>query len=74
MSFARILRDFAAAAEVGDGASFAALFTEDGVYHDAFYGPFSGRAAIADMLSGLFLIAGLAGMALWALGRKDRGK
>lgn len=54
MSFARILRDFAAAAEVGDGASFAALFTEDGIYHDAFYGPFAGRAAIADMLSGLF--------------------
>jgi len=32
------------------------------------------RLRYTDMLSGLFLIAGLAGMALWALGRKDRGK
>lgn len=32
------------------------------------------RLRYTDMMSGLFLIAGLAGMALWALGRKDRGK
>jgi len=32
------------------------------------------RLRYTDMLSGLFLIAGLAGMAMWALGRKDRGK
>lgn len=32
------------------------------------------RLRYTDMMSGLFLIAGLAGMALWALGRKGRGK
>lgn len=54
MKFARILRDFTAAAEVGDGRSFSALFTEDGIYDDAFYGRFEGREAIAKMLEGLF--------------------
>jgi len=54
MDFARILKDFAAAAEVGDGRSFAALFTEDGVYEDAFYGTFQGRDAIAGMIKDCF--------------------
>jgi ketosteroid isomerase-like protein len=45
---------FAAAAVAGDGAGFAALFTEDGAYHDVFYGTFRGRAAIADMLENRF--------------------
>jgi hypothetical protein len=46
--------DFAEAAVAGDGARFAALFTEDGCYHDVFYGLFEGRAAIADMLENRF--------------------
>ena len=54
MDFARILKDFAAAAEVGDGRSFAALFTEDGTYEDAFYGTFQGRDAIAAMIKDSF--------------------
>ena len=32
------------------------------------------RLRYTDMMSGLFLIAGLAGMVLWALGRKDGGR
>ena len=34
----------------GDAEAAAACFTETGVYHDAFYGEFKGRAAIADMV------------------------
>jgi ketosteroid isomerase-like protein len=52
--FADLMKAFAAAAVAGDGARFAALFTEDGVYHDVFYGAFRGRAAIADMLENRF--------------------
>ncbi len=48
--FKALLAEFTAAVESGDGARLAALFCEDGVYHDGFYGPFQGRAAIADML------------------------
>lgn len=53
-SFAALMEKFAAAAVAGDGARFSALFTEDGVYHDVFYGTFRGRAAIADMLENRF--------------------
>ena len=53
-AFASLLDDFAAAAVAGDGPRFAALFTEDGCYHDVFYGLFQGRAAIADMLENRF--------------------
>ena len=41
-----MLRTFCDAVEQHDGAAFAALFTEDGVYHDVFYGAFTGRAKI----------------------------
>jgi hypothetical protein len=34
-----------------DGAAMAALFTEDGVYHDVFYGAFHGRAKIAELVN-----------------------
>src|SRR5690606_20785394 len=34
----------------GDAEAAAACFTENGVYHDGFYGEFQGRAAIADMV------------------------
>jgi len=51
---AALLDAFTKAVAVGDGAGFAALFTEDGCYHDVFYGAFRGRAAIADMLENRF--------------------
>jgi len=35
------------AAERCDGEAFASYFTEDGVYHDDFYGAFVGRAQVA---------------------------
>ena len=53
-SFNRLLGDFAAAVEAGNGRALAALFTEDGVYEDIFYGEFHGRDAIRDMLEQIF--------------------
>jgi ketosteroid isomerase-like protein len=52
--FSSLLARLGAAATAGDGRSFAACFTEDGVYQDYIYGPHRGRAAIADMLENLF--------------------
>ena len=52
--FAQLLASFTAAAESGDGARFAAHFTEDAVYHDYIYGPHQGRADIAHMLQDMF--------------------
>jgi ketosteroid isomerase-like protein len=52
--FTALVTELAAAAVAGDGARLAALFTEDGCYHDVFYGAFRGRAAIADMLENRF--------------------
>jgi ketosteroid isomerase-like protein len=49
-----MLRAFCDAVERRDGAAFAALFTEDGVYHDVFYGAFAGREKIAAMLDDWF--------------------
>lgn len=49
-----MLAAFCAAVARRDGAAFAALFTEDGVYHDVFYGDFAGRAAIAGMIDDWF--------------------
>ncbi|HUT50001.1 MAG TPA: nuclear transport factor 2 family protein [Alphaproteobacteria bacterium] len=54
MEFEDIVTAFGAAVEAGDGTALGALFTEDGVYHDIFYGAFEGRAAIKDMLEGIF--------------------
>jgi ketosteroid isomerase-like protein len=34
----------------GDADAAARCFSEDGVYHDGFYGAFKGRAAIAEMV------------------------
>jgi ketosteroid isomerase-like protein len=50
MDTTALLRTFCSAVEQRDGKTFAALFTEDGVYHDVFYGAFDGRAKIADMI------------------------
>ena len=54
MSFPDLLAKFTAAIEAGDGRALAELFTEDGVYHDTFYGEFKGRDAIADLLENYF--------------------
>ena len=48
--FTDLLSRFAKAVAANDGTAFAALFTEDGVYDDGFFGEYKGRKAIADML------------------------
>lgn len=45
-----ILVAFCRAVEQQNGEAFARLFTEDAVYHDVFYGSFTGRAKIAEMI------------------------
>ena len=54
MNTTAMLRAFCDAVEQHDGAAFAKLFTEDGVYHDVFYGAFAGRAKIAEMIDDWF--------------------
>ncbi len=52
--FSQLLERFSRAAEAGDGAAFAACFTEDAVYADYIYGPHTGRPAIAHMMQHVF--------------------
>lgn len=54
MSFDELLVAFTARVEARDGAGLAALFTEDGVYHDVFYGAFVGRERIAELIDDWF--------------------
>lgn len=54
MNVTAMLRAFCDAVEQRNGAAFAELFTEDGVYHDVFYGAFAGRANIAGMIDDRF--------------------
>jgi len=54
LEFPEILQNFTRAVEAGDGDAFAALFTEDGCYDDVFYGRFTGRDALAGMLTDHF--------------------
>jgi ketosteroid isomerase-like protein len=54
MNPSTMLRTFCDAVERRNGAAFAALFTEDGVYHDVFYGVFAGRENIAAMIDDWF--------------------
>src|SRR6201996_8322331 len=54
MNIATMLRTFCDTVERRDGKAFAALFTEDGVYHDVFYGAFKGREKIAEMIDDWF--------------------
>jgi len=54
MDATALLREFCSAVERRDGKAFAALFTEDGIYHDVFYGAFRGRAKIAEMIDDWF--------------------
>ena len=42
MDTATLLKEFCSAVERRDGKAFAGLFTDDGVYHDVFYGAFAG--------------------------------
>jgi hypothetical protein len=51
--FAELLGRMTRAICAGDGAAAAACFTPAGVYHDGFYGEFSGREDIARMV-GIF--------------------
>ena len=54
MDTTTMLRAFCDAVEQRNGKAFASLFTEDGVYHDVFYGAFRGRADIAGMIDDWF--------------------
>ena len=54
MKTEQLLRAFCDAVEQHNGKAFAELFTEDGVYHDVFYGAFTGRADIAGMIDDVF--------------------
>ena len=49
-----MLKAFCVAVEEHNGAALAALFTEDGVYHDVFYGAFAGRAKITELINDWF--------------------
>lgn len=51
MDFEKLLTNFASAAARGDGDALADLFTDDGTYVDYFFGPFTGRKAIKEMLA-----------------------
>jgi len=48
--FDNMLGRFTAAVAANDGVGLAALFADDGVYDDGFYGEYAGRTAIAKML------------------------
>ena len=54
MNVTAMLRSFCDAVERRDGKAFASLFTEDGVYHDIFYGAFKGHARIAELIDDWF--------------------
>ncbi len=54
MDLSALLKQFTSAVERRDGRAFAQLFAEDGVYHDVFFGPFAGRAKIAEMIDDWF--------------------
>ena len=54
MNTEQLLRAFCDAVEQHNGKAFAELFTEDGVYHDVFYGAFKGRPDIAKMIDEVF--------------------
>ena len=54
MTTTAMLRAFCDAVEQRNGRAFAELFTEDGVYHDVFYGAFEGRTKIAAMVDDWF--------------------
>jgi ketosteroid isomerase-like protein len=54
MDATAMLKEFCSAVERRDGKALANLFTEDGVYHDVFYGDFRGHARIAELIDDWF--------------------
>jgi ketosteroid isomerase-like protein len=54
MNPSTMLRAFCDAVEQRNGKAFSDLFTEDGVYHDVFYGAFEGRTRIAELIDDWF--------------------
>lgn len=52
--FASLIRRLGAAVCTGDAEGAAACFTPGGIYHDGFYGAFTGRSEIARMVRELF--------------------
>lgn len=46
----KILSEFSSAVALHEGSRLAALFSEDGIYADCFYGVARGRRAIAEMV------------------------
>ena len=54
MNTSAMLKSFCDAVEARNGKAFAELFTEEGVYHDVFYGAFEGRGKIAEMIDDWF--------------------
>lgn len=54
MDFRTLIERMTAAVCAGDAHGTAACFTPDGVYHDGFYGEFTGRAEIARMVRECF--------------------
>ena len=53
MEFRDLIMHLTQAIVAGDGATAASCFTDDGVYHDVFYGAFA-KADIAHMVSDYF--------------------
>ena len=51
--FETLITNLADGACCGDGSAVAACFTENGIYHDCFYGSFQGQA-IKDMIENYF--------------------
>ncbi len=49
-----LMKAFTKAVEDRKGTAMAALFTENGIYHDVFYGAFEGRPRIAEMVDDWF--------------------
>ena len=54
MNSSNLLKNFCDAVEHCDGPRFSALFTENAVYHDVFYGAFEGRERIAALIPDWF--------------------
>ncbi len=54
MNTSAMLNSFCDAVEARNGKAFAELFTEEGVYHDVFYGAFEGREKIASLIDDWF--------------------
>ncbi len=52
--FKHLLDRFTSAVEAGDGTALGEVFAVEGTYVDTFYGSFTGRTAIRDMLENHF--------------------